>query len=101
MNAAPDWQTRSMECHSRGLVVACPPERLVQRLSVPPGKGLQVLGAAATTQDPEHRDQQQEALRVTHPTPVPTIGDGPEEADQVIRCGPIACERVGFGHWGH
>jgi hypothetical protein len=33
-----------------------------------------------------------------HPTAVAAIGDGHEEADQVIRSGLIDCSRAGFGH---
>ena len=68
---------------------------------MPPGKGLQITGAAAAAQDPEHRHQQQEPLRVTHPAAVTPIRDGLEKADQVIRCGLINCCRTGIGHWGH
>jgi len=64
-------------------------ERLVQRLPVPPGKGFQITGAAATAQDPQHRHQQQKPLRITHPAAVAAIRDGLEGADQVIRFGLI------------
>jgi hypothetical protein len=75
----------------------------IQQLPVPLGERLQVLGAAAATedQDPEHRHQQQEALPVTDPAALSTVRDSLEEADQNIRCGLIACGRVVFGHWGH
>jgi hypothetical protein len=76
-------------------------QRLVQRLSVPPGKGLEIPGTPAATQDPEHRDHQQKPLRVADPTAIATVRDGLEEADQIIQCGLIACSRVVFGHWGH
>jgi len=66
---------------------------------MPPGKGLEITGAAAATQDPQHRHQQQEPLLVAHPTAVTTIGDGLEEADQVSRNRLINCARKGFGHW--
>ena len=80
---------------------------LVQRLTMPPGKGLEITGAAAAAQNPQHRHQQQEPLRVAHPTAVAAIGDGLllrrslrlEEVDQVIRCGLINCGGAGFGHW--
>jgi hypothetical protein len=80
---------------------------LVQRLTMPPGKGLEITGAAAAAQDPQHRHQQQEPLRVAHPTAVAAnsfgegfaYGDGLEEADQVISSGLIDCGRTGFGHW--
>jgi len=72
---------------------------LVQRLTMPPGKGLEITGAAAAAQDPQHRHQQQEPLRVTHPTPVAPVRDGLEEADQVIRFGLIDSGRNGGGHW--
>lgn len=71
---------------------------LVQRFPVPLGKCLQITGAAAAAQDPEYRDQQQELLRVTHPTPVSAIGNGLEETDQIIRCTQIVCSGGGFGH---
>ncbi len=73
---------------------------LVENFTVPLGEGLQIAGAPAAAQDPQHRDQQQEPLRVTHPTPVAAIGNGLEEADQIIRCGLIDCGGAGFGHWG-
>jgi hypothetical protein len=76
-------------------------ERLVQSLSVPPGKGLEIPGTPAAAQDPEHRHQQQKPLRVADPTAVATVRDGLEEADQIIRCGLSGCGRVVFGHWGH
>ena len=47
---------------------------LVQRLTMPPGKGLEITGAAAAAQDPQHRHQQQESLGVAHPTAVAAIG---------------------------
>jgi hypothetical protein len=50
------------------------PQRLVERFPVPAGKSLQITGAAAAAQDPQHRHQQQEPLRVTHPTAVATVG---------------------------
>ncbi len=76
-------------------------QRLVQCLPMPPGKSLQITGAAAAAQDPKHRDQQQEPLRVTHPAAVSPVRDGLEKTDQVIRCGLINCSRMDFGHWGH
>jgi len=66
---------------------------------MPAGKGLQITGAAAAAQDPQHRHQQQEPLGVAHPTAAAAIGDGLEEADQVIRNSLIYCSRAGFGHW--
>ena len=51
-------------------------QRLVQLLPMPPGKSLQITGAAAAAQDPQHRHRQQEPLRVTNPTAVATVGDG-------------------------
>ena len=71
---------------------------LVERLPVPAGKSLQITGAAAAAQDPQHRHQQQEPLRVAHPTAVATVGDSLEEADQVIRSGLIGCSRSGLDH---
>jgi len=75
-------------------------QRLVQHLPVPLAKGLQIAGAPAAAQDPQHHDQQQEPLRVTHPAPVAPIGNGLEKADQIIRCGLTDCGGGGFGHWG-
>jgi hypothetical protein len=66
---------------------------------VPTGKSLQITGAAAAAQDPQYCHQQQEPLRVAHSTAVAAIGDGLEEADQVIRTSLIDCSRAGFGHW--
>lgn len=74
-------------------------QRLVQLLSIQAGKGLQITGAAAAAQDPQHRHQQQEPLGVAHPTPVAAIGEGLEDADQVIRNSLIDCSRTGFGNW--
>jgi len=85
----------------RGPALEIQAQRLVQLLPMPPGKGFQITGAAAATQDPQHRRQQQKPLRVTHPAAVTPIRDGLEEADQVIRCWLISCSRTGFGHWGH
>ncbi len=62
-------------------------QRLVQRLSVPPGKRLQIPRTAAAAQDPEHRHQQQEPLGVTHPATVAAVRDGLEEADQIAGAG--------------
>ena len=76
-------------------------ELQAQRLSVSPGKGREIPGTAAATQDPEHRHQRQEPLRVADPTAVTAVRDGLEEADQIIRCGLINCSRTGFGYWGH
>lgn len=56
---------------------------LVQRFPVSLGEGLQIPGAPAVTEDPEHRHQQQVPLRVADPSPLPAIGDGFEEADQI------------------
>ena len=63
------------------------PQCLVQHLTMPPGKRLQITGAAAAAQDPEHRHQQQEPLRLTHPTAVSPVRDGLETTDQVIAAG--------------
>ena len=71
---------------------------LVQRLAVPLGESLQIARAAAPTEDPEHRHQQQEPLRVTHPATVTTVRDRLEEADQVRRCRLIDCDGIGGGH---
>jgi hypothetical protein len=51
---------------------------LVQSLPMMPGEGLQVAGATAAAQDPQHRHQQQEPLRVAHPTAVASnsFGEG-------------------------
>ena len=85
----------------RGPALELQAERLIQRLTVPPGERLEIPGTAAATQDPEHGYQQQEPLRVTNPTAVSPVRDGLEEADQVIRCGLIYCSKTGFWHWGH
>jgi hypothetical protein len=61
------------------------------------GKHFQIAGAAATTEDSEHRHQQQEPLRKAHPAEVTRVRNGLEETDQVIRCGLINCGRAGFG----
>jgi hypothetical protein len=37
---------------------------------VPLGKSLQITGAAAATENPENRHQQQEPLRVADPTAI-------------------------------
>ena len=73
---------------------------LVQRHPVPFGKGLQIAGAPAAAQDPQHRDQQEEPLRISHPAPVAAVGNGLEKADQIPRCGLTDCGGAGFGHWG-
>ena len=54
------------------------PQRLVQLLPMPPGKSLKVTRAAAATEDPQHRKQQQEPLWVAHPTAVAanSFGEG-------------------------
>ena len=70
-------------------------------------KALEITGAAAAAQNPQHRHQQQEPLRVTHPAAVAAnsfgegfaYGDGLEEADQVIRNSLIDYSKTGFGHW--
>ena len=53
-------------------------QRLVQRFPVPFGEGLQISGAPAVTEDPEHRQQQQLPLRVAHPAAVAanSFGEG-------------------------
>jgi hypothetical protein len=38
-------------------------QRLVQRLPMLAGKGLEIMGAAAAAQDPQHRHQRQEHCR--------------------------------------
>ncbi len=73
---------------------------LVENFTVPPGEGLQIAGAPAAAQDPQHRHQQQEPLQVSHPAPKAAIGNGLEKADQIVRCGLIDCGGAGFGHWG-
>ena len=75
-------------------------QRFVQRLPIPPGNGLEIAGAAAAAEDPQHRYQQQEPLGVAHPTAVAAIRDGLEEADQVISNGRMdGGGQMGFGHW--
>jgi hypothetical protein len=71
---------------------------LVQRIPVPLGKRLQIAGAPAAAQDPQYRHQQQKPLGVTHPAAVAAIGNGLEEADQIIRRAQISCSGDGFGH---
>ena len=73
-------------------------QRLVQRFPVPFGEGLQITGAAAAAQDPEHRHQQQEPLRGAHPAAVAAIGYGLEEADQVGISAEINGRSCGLGH---
>lgn len=71
---------------------------LVQRLPVPFGERLQIARAPAAAEDPQHRDQQQEPLRVTHPAAIAAVGNRLEKADQIIRCAQIGCNRGVFGH---
>lgn len=71
---------------------------LVQRFSVPFGECLQIAGAPAAAEDPEHRHQQQESLAVAHPSAVPAIRNGLEEADQINRCLLIGCSGMDGGH---
>ena len=70
--------------------------------SAPPGAvwrtPLQITRAPAAAQDSEHRHQQQEPLRVTHPPAVTAIGDRLEEGDQIIRCAQISYSGADFGH---
>ena len=73
--------------------------REVQGLAVAFGERLEITGASATAQDPKHRHQQREPLRIAHPTAVAAIGDRIEEADQVFLFSWIDCSRVGFGQW--
>ncbi len=49
-------------------------QRLVQHLTVPLGEGLQIKGAPAAAQDPQHRHQRQEPLRVTKPAAITPSG---------------------------
>ncbi len=64
---------------------------------MPFGERLKITGAPATAQDPQYRYQQQKPLRVTHPAAVAAIGNGLEEADQIIRRAQIGCSGDGFG----
>lgn len=73
-------------------------QRLVQGLPVPLGESFQIAGATAATEDPEHCQQQQKPLRVTHAAAVAAVGNGFEEADQIVRHGLIDSGRVGFWH---
>jgi hypothetical protein len=74
-------------------------QRLVQRFTVPAGKSLEITGAAAAAQDPQHRHQQQESLGVAHPTAIASIWDALEEADQVISSELNDCSRADFMNW--
>jgi len=66
---------------------------------MPLGKSLQITGAAAATEDPEHRHEQQKPLRVADPTVEAAVGYGLllrrslrlEEADQ-IGCSSMVLE---------
>ena len=73
---------------------------LIQRLPVPLGECLQIARASAAAQDPQHRYQQKKPLQISHTAPVAAVGNGLEEADQIIWCGLIDCGGAGFGHWG-
>ena len=64
------------------------------------GERLEITGAPATAENPEHRHQQQVPLRVTHPPAVTAVGDRLEETDQVDRCVLLICAAKGFGHGG-
>ena len=75
-------------------------ERLVERLPMPPSKGLEITGAPAATQDPKHRHEQQKPLGVAHPTAVAAIRDGLEKADQIIGISLIDCSIGDLGHGG-
>lgn len=75
-------------------------QRLVQLLPVAFGKSLQITGAPAATQDPKDRQEQQELLGLAPPTAVATIGDGLEEADQIIGISLIDCSIWDLGHGG-
>jgi hypothetical protein len=48
---------------------------------MPFSKRLQITGAPAATQDPEHLDQQPESLWVSHITAEASVGDHLEKAD--------------------
>ena len=76
------------------------PQRLVEGFPVPASKTLQITGAAAATEYPQHRHQQEEPLGVTHPTAEPPIRDGLEKADQIARGALIVCVGLDFGHGG-
>jgi hypothetical protein len=65
---------------------------------VPLGECLQIARAPAAAEDPQHRDQQQEPLRVTHPAAIAAVGNRLEEADQIIRRTQIGCSGGGFGY---
>ena len=82
----------------RGPALEVQAQRLVQRFPVPLGEGLQIPGAPAVTEDPEHRHQQQVPLRIAHPSPVAAIRDGLEEADQVGISAEINGRGSGLGH---
>ena len=77
---------------------------LVQMLPLPPGKSLEITGAAAEPKDLKHRQQQQESQMEAHPRAVTanSFGEGfaygkdLEEADQVSRNCLKDCSRKGF-----
>jgi hypothetical protein len=63
---------------------------------VSPGESLQIAGDELATQDPKQRHEEQEPLGITHPTPVASIRDGLEKANQIIRNTLIDYGGVGF-----
>lgn len=83
----------------RGPALEIQAQRLVAGGTVPAGERLQIPGAAAATEDPEHRHQQQKPLQVTHPAAVTTTRNGLEGAERVISSGQIICCGAGIGHW--
>ena len=77
---------------------------LVQMLPMPPGKSLEITGAAAEPKYLKHRQHQQELLVEAHPRALTAnsfgegfaYGNDLEEADQVSRNCLTDCSRKGF-----
>ena len=67
---------------------------------MPPRKDLEITRAAEAAQDPKPRHEQQKSLGLAHPRAVAAIGDGLEEADQIIGISLIDSFIRGLGHGG-
>jgi len=85
---------------SDGQRLVLQPQRLVMGFPVPTSKTLQIAGAAAATEYPQLRHQQEEPLGVTHHTAEPPIRDGLEKAGKIARDAVIVCVVLDFGHGG-
>ena len=68
-------------------------ERLAQHLAAPPGKNLEIPRTSAALRMPSTANKQQEPRRVRRPTAGVAIGDGLEEAEQILRFSLINCSR--------